>query len=450
MEAIMDAFVRQAPVAVMTRALLTRAVADSTLDDLFERHAETQYTKALTFSTLVGLVTQVTFGKQPTVHAAYRQAKEKVPVSIAAVYDKLKNVETAVVEALVCETAQNLGEILQALPLPREEAISGLRLRMLDGNFLAGTEHRLNCLRDSGAGALPGMSLVVRDGDTGLLTDIVPCEDAYTNERSLFERVLPLVRPNDLWLADCNFCTLDYLQGITKREGFFLVRHHGGTQLTPVGEKEFIGSNETGDVHEQRVLASGKFECRCIVIDLFEPLRDGTSQVRLLTNVPRNKAGAKRLAELYRRRWQIETAFQELTCNLRCEINTLGYPKAALFAFALAMVAYNAVVVVQCAIAAGQNEQREELSSYHLATEIAATAPGMEIALPEPAWAGFAKMSNRKFAAWLHKVASNAKWDRYRKNKRPPTKNPTKTKIAGRRSAHRATSRVLNQSREAP
>jgi DDE family transposase len=449
METIMDAFVRQAPVAVMTRALLTRAVADSTLDDLFDRHAIVQYTRELTFSTLVGLMAQVTFGKQPTIHAAYRQAQERIPVSITAVYDKLNNVETTVVEALVRQTAESLGEILQALPLPREEAIAGLRLRMLDGNFLAGTEHRLDCLRDSGAAALPGMSLVVRDGASGLLTDIISCEDAYTNERSLFDRVLPLVRPNDLWLADRNFCTLDYLQGIAERDGFFLVRRHGGTRLTPVGDKEFIGSNETGDVYEQRVLASGKFECRCIAIELFEPMRDGTTQVCLLTNVPRSKAGAKRLAELYRRRWQIETAFQELTCNLRCEINTLGYPNAALFAFALAMVAYNAVVVVQCAVAAGQNKRREELSSYHLATEIAATAQGMEIALPEPAWAGFAKMSNREFAAWLHKVARTAKWDRYRKNKRPPTKNPTKINRT-RRGSHRATARVLNQSREAP
>ena len=40
-----------------------------------------------------------------------------------------------------------------------------------------------------------------------LLTDLVPCEDAYTNERSLADRVVPLVRADDLWLADRNFCT---------------------------------------------------------------------------------------------------------------------------------------------------------------------------------------------------------------------------------------------------
>jgi hypothetical protein len=41
--------------------------------------------------------------------------------------------------------------------------------------------------------------------------------------------------------------------------------------------------------------------------------------------------------------WFIETAFQERTVHLACEVNTLGYPKAALFGFAVAVVAYNAL-----------------------------------------------------------------------------------------------------------
>src|SRR5688572_23678326 len=121
MDQIMDAFVRRAPVAVMTRATLTRAIADTTLDDIFERYAQVQYHKELAFSTLVKLVAQVTLGTHSSVHAAYRHAD--VPVSITAVYDKLQNVEARVTEAVVRETAQNLSEILASLPLPRANAI---------------------------------------------------------------------------------------------------------------------------------------------------------------------------------------------------------------------------------------------------------------------------------------------------------------------------------------
>jgi hypothetical protein len=44
--------------------------------------------------------------------------------------------------------------------------------------------------------------------------------------------------------------------------------------------------------------------------------------------------------------------FQALTETLTCEVNTLGYPKAALFGFCLALLAYNAVAVLKAAVRA--------------------------------------------------------------------------------------------------
>ena len=448
MDDILERFVKDAPVAVLVRGALFRVLANSTLDDLFERAAQAQYTKELTFSTLVKLLVKVTFGTHSSVNSAYRHTAD-VPVSIAAVYDKLAGVETSVSKALVEETAQSMQAIVDALPLPQEDVIAGLRLRTLDGNFLAGTEHRLECLRDSGAAALPGMSLVVRDGGSGLLTNLVPCEDAYTSERSLYPEVLSLVVANDLWMADRNFCTLDYLAGIEERQAFFLVRHHAGTKLEALSEERYIGTNATGEIYEHRVRA-GWFECRCILIKLNTPLRDGSTEIRLLTNVPASKAGAKRLAELYRQRWQIETAFQELTVSLCCEINTLGYPKAALFAFALACVAYNLLIVIQAALKGGQGKKRidQELSSYHLATEMAITAHGLAIAVPVETWQRLVQMTTKEFAAWMHGIAKGLNFERYRKNKRGPKKPAAVTRT--RRGAHRSTARVLAEQAEAP
>jgi hypothetical protein len=196
-----------------------------------------------------------------------------------------------------------MSEIFDALPAnPAEEPVKGLRLRTLDGNFLAGTDHRIACLRANGAAALPGMSLVVRDGRTGLLTDIVPVEDPYTNERSLYASVLPLVEPNDLWLADRNFCTSDYLGGIAAREAFFLIRHHAGTMLHPLGPEMRRRSHRDGTISEQKVRV-GFLECRCIIIRMKESLHDGSTEIRLLTNVPRERLSAATASELYRTRW---------------------------------------------------------------------------------------------------------------------------------------------------
>lgn len=448
MDEILNRFIQDAPVAVLVRATLHRILQDTTLNTLFDRVAQTQYTRELTFSTLVQLMAKVTFGTYDKVHAAYRQM-QGIPVSITAVYDKLSRLETGVSQALVEETARSMQELLAALGYQEDEAIAGLHLKTLDGNFLGGTDHRLECLRDSGAAALPGMSLVVRDGRTGMLTQLVPCEDAYTNERTLYEEILRRVEPNDLWLKDRNFCTLDYLGGMAQRQAFFLVRHHAGSKLEPLSPERYIGVNGTGKIYEQKV-RMGWLECRCIIIKLKQPLRDGSQEMRLLTNVPVTKADAKRLADLYRTRWNIETAFQELTVSLRCEINTLGYPKAALFAFALACVAYNVLIVIQAALKSGQGKTKveEELSSYHLAIEMATISEGMAIAMPAEKWQPFAAMTTKEFAKWMHGIAKGLDFKRYRKNKRGP-KKPTKVSRI-HSSPHRSTARELANHGKSP
>jgi hypothetical protein len=53
-----------------------------------------------------------------------------------------------------------------------------------------------------------------------------------------------------------------------------------------------------------------------------------------------------------------KTAFFEITTTLACEINTLAYPKAALFAFCLALLAYNAVSLIKAALRRAHGRQK--------------------------------------------------------------------------------------------
>ena len=71
----------------------------------------------------------------------------------------------------------------------------------------------------------------------------------------------------------------------------------------------------------------------------------------VLTTLPLEVLAAA-VAEGYRKRWRIEGAFQDLTVILQCEPNTLGYPPAALFAFCLAVMAYNVLRVTRVALGA--------------------------------------------------------------------------------------------------
>ena len=57
--------------------------------------------------------------------------------------------------------------------------------------------------------------------------------------------------------------------------------------------------------------------------------------------------------------YNIETAFKHLEAYFHSAINTLGYPKAALFGFCLALVAYNFLAVVLAALRRVHGEERE-------------------------------------------------------------------------------------------
>src|SRR5205085_5870979 len=126
--------------------------------------------------------------------------------------------------------------------------------RILDGNHLAATRHRLKELRALRSGPLPGQALVVYDPQWLLVTDVVPCEDGHAQERALLGEVLPLVQPKDAWVADRNFCTTDFLFGIARRRAFFVIRQHGQTLTWKrLGKRRYRGRSATGKVFEQAV-----------------------------------------------------------------------------------------------------------------------------------------------------------------------------------------------------
>ena len=122
-----------------------------------------------------------------------------------------------------------------------------------------------------------------------------------------------------------------------------MIRQHGQLQGTLVGSRTYRGAIDTGKVYEQRIdLANAQgatMTLRRLTVALHEPTRDGDAEIHLLSNVPRRHASAQTLAASDRKRWTIETMFQELTETLTCEVRALGYPKAALFGFCLALLA---------------------------------------------------------------------------------------------------------------
>jgi hypothetical protein len=182
---------------------------------------------------------------------------------------------------------------------------------------------------------------------------------------------------------------------------------------------------------------------RRITVKLYQPTRDGDTELHILTNVPM-KVGACKLADLYRKRWTIETMFQELTETLTCEIKTLAYPKAAVFAFCLALVAYNGISVIKAALRSvhGTDTVEENVSGYYLSLEISKTYTGMMIAIPSKHWTVFRDMSVAQLARVLKELAHNVELAKYQKHPRGP-KQPRPERIHTGKTSHVSTARIL-------
>ena len=313
-------------------------------------------------------------------------------------------------------------------------------------------EHRLKELRDIAAGPLPGQTLVVWDPDRRLVVDAFPCEDGHAQERSLLIDVLDSMEPGEVWIADRNFCTSLFLFQTAANDAYFVVRQHAtNVRWEVTGERRKVGRTATGMVYQQRVDLidnwGNRLSVRRITIMLDQPTEDGDTEIHLFSNLP-NRVKATRIAEAYRGRWTVEGAFGELATALNCEIRSLGYPPAALFAFGVGLVAYNILSVVRTALAAAHGEEcLDEISAYYVADEIRGMMRGMMVVISDEQWQRqFGQRSARQMSNILVALAKRVDLACFRKHRRGPKKpRPKRTRF--KRKGHVSTARILAESR---
>ena len=151
---------------------------------------------------------------------------------------------------------------------------------------------------------------------------------------------------------------------------------------------------EAGELFEQEIEIAYQghpLTLRRIVLRLSKPTRHGDSEIVVLTNLPATVASAEVVSHLYRERWQVEGLFLTVATNFEAEIETLAYPKAALFSFSLALVTYNILATLRAALASvhGVEKLDAALSDFYVVDEIQGTYRGMMIAIPPEHWQCF-------------------------------------------------------------
>ena len=447
---IFDAFAQESPVTVMMRGLMEVVFRAERLDAIFAKHAKVQYQRDLLFSSLVNLLSLVVCGIHPSVNAAYKAKVASLNVNRSALYQKLNGVEIGVSAALLRETASELGALIQELGgQTRMPLMPGYAVRILDGNALAATDHRLKVLRSVGAAPLPGKSLVVLDPDSRLAVNLFPCEDGHAQERRLFDQVLATVEAQQLWIADRNMCTLRFLFGIAKREASFVIREHQNLPWKAVSDLISVGLVESGELFEQeiRIEQDGEsLHIRRVVLRLSKLTRHDEREIVFLTNLPITVASAALVSQLYRERWQIEKLFLTVTMNFEGEINTLAYPQAALFSFSLALVTYNILATIRAVLGAvhGVEKMDVELSDFYMVDEIQGTYRGMMISIPEEHWRVFGQMAWTDLIEQLKELSAKATLKRFLKQPRKK-KTPQPKRVKDPKHPHVSTAKLLSQ-----
>jgi len=271
------------------------------------------------------------------------------------------------------------------------------------------------------------------------------------------QALLPRATKGDLWIADRNFCCAPILLGFIERGAYFLVREHAINPNPKVESKlRSLGRVETGRVYEQTVSIRDEngvvHRFRRIELHLDKETEGGDKIIRLLTNVPASKINAKKLADLYRRRWRIEAMFQRLEDVLESEIKTLGQPRAALFAFGVAALAYNVLALLMATVRvkhAGTLEKLKiDVSPYYIAMQIRMHYAGLLLLADERDWEAYESLNATRFAKMLMGLATNVDPRYFRSYPRKPKVASKKGYVS--RSAvqkHVATSQVLEAGR---
>ncbi len=254
--------------------------------------------------------------------------------------------------------------------------------------------------------------------------------------------------------GDRNFCTVRYIDGLRGRDSHLLLHQHAHLPYEVLAPRIAAGRATTGAVFEQRIRVRSEDGKRTwdlwrITLELDEPLRDGEREIHLITDLRDHGVSAVQCAEGYAARWTIEGCFLEMAKALNAEINTLGYPPAALFALAVGFCSYNVLSTMRAALRAEHGAEiiDEGLSTFAVVEEAQGAWRGLDVLLAAALWARYHRMPLKKLANELRAIARQFSLDRgFRKAKRGAKKPPPKrTRFKGK--PHVATQRLLDEKR---
>jgi hypothetical protein len=452
-------FVDKCPFAVLTQMAI-RGVLRDDLDEVFHARRSRQYEQDLLFSDMAFAVADVVLRFAGSFNQAYDNQREKLGVSRGSFYEKINATEPAISEGVVEKSVRRAAALQDALEDAPWEVLPGYRVLSIDGNHLQETEKRLQVLRDADDAPLAGIVVARFDHQRGLFDRAYLIEDAHAQECSLKERIAADLGPGDVLLGDRHYCVLDFLRDLHARGAAFVIRQHGRFRGVLLGRRRKIGTTSRGAVYEQTIRTREDGDAlvmRRITVALNTPTEDGATEVHLLSNLPAeidadeidaDEIDAATISDLYLLRWEEERAFYYLRMTLTCELKSVSGPKAALFLFCMALLAFNVRQVLFAALfAEHEQEAVEEVSHHRISVEVSRYTDGMLAAVDESTWKKLVPSDVAGLARRMREVAAGIDLSRYKKSRRGPKKKKPPKPTPTRRKTHMSTAKALAAAR---
>ena len=438
------------PLAEATLQLLQFALPDAGLQRLYDEHRGRSYTDVLGFDTFFHLLRDALLNRDDSACQHFRKAEanDELPVTLEAVYGKLRRVPTAVSRALFAEGARRLAEVASGAVDPLPACLQAMEVLAFDGKQIKHVKKRLKPLRNLWGKLGGGKLLVVQDVATHAAVAFEAAEDGLASENTLMDAAVARVRtrPSDrprLWIGDRAFGNLVEATRFAEAGESFLLRYHPKTSFTHDSSRvERKGKTADGlawreewgwygaenDGRRRLVrrihLATGKTNAKrkadhfSVVTDLLDA----------------DAYPAAELLAAYRRRWGIETLFQEVTEVFHLNQLVGTTPQAMIFQASMVLLFSNALRVLTGYLAQSQkrlpNTVSTELVFKDVVAQLTAFAIFVEVA---SLGALLPPMTAEELREWLAERLSKvwtSRWAKQKTVKRKPKPPPTDLKGA--------------------
>jgi len=375
---------RRLPLAESVMRLLNFGLADDLLDDVFAQHRGRSYKDVICFPEFVHLLADGLFEQKRSGHQIFQRAIDEgqVKVTLQALYGKLRRVPISLSLGLFDAVSARLRMVAPAViaqPLPA--SLRSFWALAFDGKKLKHVLHRLKPLRGLKGNVFGGKLLVVQDMATEQAVAIEAVADGETADNPLVPGVVNRVRAlgttrQRLWVADRAFCEYTSLPLLAEHGDHFVVRFSAGCKFhAEAGVPTRSGIDKDGRAYTEEWGWLGNQAVRCRKITVTRP---GQQPFALVTNLEDAvQYPADDLLSLYRRRWGIETMFQQVvqTFDLRHLIG--GTPQGTIFQAVLCFLVYNVILTIRDYVAVASGREPAKISTKTLFDDVADELTGL-------------------------------------------------------------------------